>query len=195
MIYYVNEIFLSRQGEGFNQGREVVFIRLAGCNLSCEWCDTEYHTFTEYSADKIIKEIKQYNCNSALITGGEPSAQNLSVLLTALKENGYWTAIETNGTISLERYKGLIDYISISPKKQIKQFEASELRIVNDKRTLEEVLEIEKQVHATHHYISPLEIDGQMNIMDTMILVDQLNQQSKSQWHISLQLHKLTGIR
>lgn len=195
MIYYINEIFLSRQGEGFNQGKEMVFIRLAGCNLSCEWCDTEYHSYTEYTLTRILEEIKQYDCKSALITGGEPAAQNLTELLTALKENGYWTAIETNGTLSLKRYEGLIDYIAVSPKKQIKQNTATEIRIVNDQRTLIEILEIEEKINAANHFISPLEINGKMNIMETMILVDQLNQHSKNHWYISLQLHKLAGIR
>lgn len=195
MIYRINEIFLSRQGEGFNQGKEVVFIRLAGCNLSCPWCDTEYHSFTEYSVDQVIKEISQFDCNAALITGGEPAVQNLTFLLEALKDKNYWTGIETNGTISLTRYNGLIDYITVSPKKQVKQFKANELRIVNDHREVSELLSLENEIMADRYYLSPLEINGEMNIMDTMIMVDALNQQGNKPWHISLQLHKLIGIR
>jgi len=195
MKYRVNEIFKSLQGEGFNQGKEVVFLRLAGCNLSCVWCDTNYHPFTEYATEEIVAEIDQHKCKSVLLTGGEPSAQPLTEILQALKSRGYWIAIETNGTISLDRYKGLIDYITVSPKKHINQYKANELRVVNDNRNPEELLELERTIEAENYYISPLEINGQMNIKESMLLLDGVNQRSKNPWRISLQLHKLIGIK
>jgi 7-carboxy-7-deazaguanine synthase len=195
MIYRVNEIFKSRQGEGFNQGKEVVFLRLAGCNLTCVWCDTNYHPYTEYRVEQIMQELETFECKKVLITGGEPSAQNLTPILKALKQQNYWTAIETNGTISLSRFEPYLDYISLSPKKQVNQFTASELRVVNDNRTITELLELEQQIQANHYFISPLEENGEMNIMDTMVLVDAINSVSENNWRISIQLHKLAGIR
>lgn len=195
MKYRVNEIFKSLQGEGFNQGREVIFLRLAGCNLACSWCDTDYHPFTEYSVLQILDELATYDCKSVLLTGGEPSAQMLDELLNALKDNGYWIAIETNGTINLDRYKNLIDYITVSPKKQINQFIASEVRMVNDALTIEKLLSVEKTIKADNYYLSPLEIDGNMNIQETMQLLAKINETGIQPWRMSLQLHKLIGIR
>lgn len=195
MKYRVNEIFKSLQGEGFNQGKEVIFLRLAGCNLACSWCDTDYHLYTEYTVERILDELASYNCKSVLLTGGEPSAQILDELLHALKDRGYWIAIETNGTINLTRYNGLIDYISLSPKKQINQFVANEVRVVNDALTIDKLLSIEKTVEADNYYLSPLEIGGKMNIQETMQLLAGINASGTKPWRMSLQLHKLIGIR
>ncbi|NBC83285.1 MAG: radical SAM protein [Bacteroidetes bacterium] len=195
MKYRVNEIFFSLQGEGFNQGKEVIFIRLAGCNLSCVWCDTNYHPYTEYTVEEIMEEIAKYPCQSILLTGGEPSAQPLNELLNALKAKAYWIAIETNGTISLERYNGQIDYITVSPKKHINQFYADELRVVNDKLNVDYLSSLETKIQATDHFISPLEENGIMNIEDSMRLVAQMNKHSNNRWRLSLQLHKLIGMR
>lgn len=195
MKYRVNEIFKSLQGEGFNQGKEVIFLRLAGCNLACSWCDTDYHPYTEYSVEMILNELATYDCKSVLLTGGEPSVQILDELLHALKNQNYWIAIETNGTINLDRYNGLIDYISLSPKKQINQFVASEVRVVNDALTIDKLLSIEKTVEADNYYLSPLEIGGEMNIRETMQLLAGINASGTKPWRMSLQLHKLIGIR
>lgn len=195
MKYRINEVFKSLQGEGFNQGKEVVFIRLAGCNLTCSWCDTNYHPYTEYTIDEIVHEAEQLNCKNALLTGGEPAAQPLGPLLEKLRALGYWTAIESNGTISMERYKHMLDYISISPKKHIKQYTANEVRVVNDNLTPARLLDIEQCIKANDYYISPLEENGVMNIQDSMMLLSRINTQSNVKWRLSLQLHKLIGIR
>ena len=195
MKYRVNEIFKSLQGEGFNQGKEMIFLRLSGCNLACSWCDTDYHPFTEYSVQQILDELSGFNCKSVLLTGGEPSAQLLDELLNALRDKGYWIAIETNGTINLDRYKSLIDYITVSPKKQINQFEASEVRVVNDALTIDKLRSLEKTINAANYYLSPLEIGGSMNIQETMQLLAAINAVGTRPWRMSLQLHKLIGIR
>lgn len=77
MKYKVVEIFKSLQGEGFNTGKEVVFIRLSGCNLKCSFCDTNHEKFTELSIDEIIKKVLEFRVNSLIITGGEPMIHNL----------------------------------------------------------------------------------------------------------------------
>ena len=73
----VTEIFHSIQGESTHAGRPCVFVRLAGCNLRCRWCDSEY-TFTggeKFSIDDVIARVKSYGCDLVEITGGEPLAQ------------------------------------------------------------------------------------------------------------------------
>ncbi len=195
MKYKVNEIFHSLQGEGFNQGKEAIFIRLAGCNLSCNWCDTNHHTFTQYSVEEIMADIARYNCISVILTGGEPSIHALEPLLHTLKASGYWVAIETNGTSNLNRYDGMIDYIALSPKSKVKQRKAHEVRVVNHNETADRLLSIEKEIRADDYYVSPLDVSGKMNIKSTLELVAEVNQRSAKKWRISLQLHKLVGIQ
>ena len=122
MKYKVVEIFHSVQGEGIDVGREVVFLRLAKCNLACVWCDTEFDTYTEMSlyevVDKMVALAREYQVNHAVITGGEPmfrSHDELAELIKSLKEVGFTITIETNGTIhpfvSMD-----VDLFSVSPK-------------------------------------------------------------------------------
>ena len=195
MKYKVNEIFLSLQGEGYNQGKKVIFIRLAGCNLNCSWCDTCYEKFSEYSSSEIIEVISKFNCKSVIITGGEPTIQNLENLLENLKKLDYWIAIETNGTRSIEHLKKYIDYVSISPKGKSAQKFANEVRIVNNKITVNYLKHIENCLDADNYYISPLERNNDMNINSTLKLIEDINLQSKKQWRLSLQLHKIFGIK
>ena len=99
----IAEIFKSLQGEGVRQGAPCIFVRLAGCNLACRWCDTQYARSggTEISCDRILEEIWKENPRSACITGGEPLLQTeaLLPLLTSLHRRGIAIDIETNGTI------------------------------------------------------------------------------------------------
>jgi 7-carboxy-7-deazaguanine synthase len=97
------EIFKSIQGEGKNQGKPSVFIRLAGCNLDCSWCDTphSHSEGKEYDNDKIVNSVDESGCKDVCITGGEPLLQitELRLLLSRLSRLGYAIEIETNGTI------------------------------------------------------------------------------------------------
>lgn len=103
----VSEIFLSIQGESSFAGFPCVFVRLAGCNLACSWCDTEYarssEGATEMTVDEVVEEVKKYRCSLVEITGGEPLMQSEAVDLAArLLVEGYDVLIETNGSVSLE---------------------------------------------------------------------------------------------
>ncbi|HVP94245.1 MAG TPA: radical SAM protein [Methanoregulaceae archaeon] len=97
------EIFYSIQGEGKNQGRPTIFIRLAGCNLRCRWCDTPgaYDQGIMLTASEIISKIRDFRCREICITGGEPLLQEKELvdLLKLLFSLGYHTEIETNGTL------------------------------------------------------------------------------------------------
>lgn len=97
------EIFKSIQGEGKNQGKPTVFIRMAGCNLNCSWCDTphSHEKGHEFDNDQILMKVGGQGCKEICITGGEPLLQvsDLRLLLTRLSRLGYSIEIETNGTI------------------------------------------------------------------------------------------------
>ncbi|MFA7542844.1 MAG: radical SAM protein [Candidatus Cloacimonadaceae bacterium] len=100
----VTEIFYSLQGESTYQGMPCSFIRLAGCNLRCHWCDTKYsfENGIERQIPDILQEISQYPSRLVEITGGEPLYQKNSVLLMeTLLAEGYKVLLETNGTQDL----------------------------------------------------------------------------------------------
>ncbi len=123
------EIFYSVQGEGINLGKPTVFLRLAGCNLKCSWCDTKYawdwqnfkreeNTIT-LAGKAVEKLIREYGCKALVITGGEPLLQQeqLVRLLARLKKSGFYIEIETNGTVfpTVELLYD-VDHWSVSPK-------------------------------------------------------------------------------
>ncbi len=100
----VTEIFFSIQGESSHAGRPCVFVRLAGCNLRCRWCDSEY-TFTggdKMELEEVLRRAREYGCNLVEITGGEPLAQQESFeLIRRLCEENFEVLIETSGSIDI----------------------------------------------------------------------------------------------
>lgn len=103
IMFNVNEIFYSIQGEGTRIGLPCVFIRFQGCELRCSWCDTKYALDIDTEAnlmnvDAILKSVKSYDCGLICITGGEPLLQkNLNILLDKLIDQNFEVTIETNG--------------------------------------------------------------------------------------------------
>lgn len=99
----INEIFSSVQGEGIFLGEKQVFVRFAGCNLKCSYCDTAFENFREYEAQGLLSEIESYgkNFHSVSLTGGEPLLQKdfLKEVLLLLKRRGYRAYLETNGIL------------------------------------------------------------------------------------------------
>lgn len=117
------EIFYSIQGEGVNIGKPSVFVRLAMCNLRCEWCDTLYavlprykNRWVEMKEDEVVRSIKKYNSNHVVWTGGEPTLQIDEVEKVIRKLKNYTHEIETNGTLWFNT--SLFKNVNISPKKQ-----------------------------------------------------------------------------
>ncbi|MDI6718720.1 MAG: radical SAM protein [Methanomicrobiales archaeon] len=98
----ISEIFRSIQGEGREQGRITTFIRSAGCNLRCRWCDTRYawDGGTEMDIPGILERVEALGCRRICVTGGEPLLQDdLPLLVETLFKGGYAVGIETNGTL------------------------------------------------------------------------------------------------
>ena len=105
----IAEIFRSLQGEGKNQGKPCLFIRLAGCNLKCHWCDTPESRSggMAMSLDSILEHVWRINPPYVCVTGGEPLLQGeeLEHLLGSLHKRGTIIDIETNGTINFSRFQ------------------------------------------------------------------------------------------
>jgi len=118
----VVEIFHSIQGEGLRIGEPQIFIRLAGCNMRCRWCDTAYSwdekDVKEMTPNEIINEIENYPCRSVHITGGEPliQAEPLEMLIRLLKLKGYFVHLSTNGSIYDKTIFQLCDFVSMDMK-------------------------------------------------------------------------------
>lgn len=105
----VNEIFKSIDGEGSRTGELTTFIRLAGCNLRCSYCDTCYalknSNGTEMSVDEIVKKAKKMDYRNITLTGGEPLIhRDVDDLISKLCENGFYVNIETNGSVPIDKY-------------------------------------------------------------------------------------------
>jgi organic radical activating enzyme len=114
---HLTEIFYSIQGEGPAMGRPATFIRLAGCNLSCQGCDTEDRPCLKLSIADVLARIQS---NRVVITGGEPTLQmeQISQLISLLHSNGFEINIETNGTNPIpEEILEKIHYAVVSPKR------------------------------------------------------------------------------
>ncbi|RLD11611.1 MAG: hypothetical protein DRI44_03195 [Chlamydiae bacterium] len=115
----INEIFLSVQGEGIYIGSPSVFIRVAGCNLDCPWCDTAYakapESGKEMLVNSIVNEVKKYEVEHIVITGGEPTIypEELNKLCDKLNNIGKKITLETNSTIFVDCNPHLL---SLSPK-------------------------------------------------------------------------------
>lgn len=194
------EIFESLQGEGFNTGMPSIFIRFGKCNLTCPWCDTNYNQFEQWTLNEILAKVRSYTAKNIIITGGEPTIQpNLSLLLNQLKIEGYFLAIETNG---LKEIPPQIDYIATSPKRMYQEKYqrrciefANEVRVVVDGEVQAFCEQLESKIQADHYYLSPCEIEGKMNLLETIIQLGILNQRAnKPKWQLSIQTHKIVGI-
>jgi len=113
----ITEIFESLQGEGVQMGQPTIFIRLTGCNLRCEWCDTQYayDNGTEMSIPEIIEEINKFPGKLICITGGEPLTQpETGELVDELLNLNYSINLETNGSINIDSTLNNHDKILIS---------------------------------------------------------------------------------
>lgn len=104
MALKVNEIFYSIQGESTYAGLPCVFVRLAGCNLRCSYCDTRY-AYDEgrnYEIPEILESVGRFGCRLIEVTGGEPLIQEETpALISRLLAGGYSVLMETNGSLDI----------------------------------------------------------------------------------------------
>jgi 7-carboxy-7-deazaguanine synthase len=192
--YKINEIFLSLQGEGHNAGKAMVFVRFAGCNLKCKFCDTEYDSFKLYTLDKLVEEIQQYDCKRVLYTGGEPLLQLDLDLARRMHDLSYYQLLETNGTLSPE---GLfLNYITVSPKQGAKlslyylSHAADEMRVLMD---AEGTLQSEIMLNTFYRFVSPMFDGMKMNRKSLKHAIEFCL--ANHDWQLSVQQHKEWKIK
>ena len=187
-MYRVNEIFYSLQGEGLYTGTPMVFVRLAGCNRRCTFCDTEFETFTEMSADEIVAEADKYAIKRVVVTGGEPLLQLDDNLVNVLHKHGYSIHLETNGTLSVPDG---VDHVVCSPKDEniaIQPEKVDEVKIVYTGQPVEYLNRLRDYFCFTElFYLQPC---SGKNINETVHTV-----LSMKGWRLSLQTHLLIGIK
>lgn len=198
-------------------GIPAVFVRFSGCNLRCPWCDTEFTDFTSMTAEDIVAAIQDlYNTPNkrrkmVVLTGGEPGLQVDKPLVDALHNAGFYICIETNGTRPLPAG---IDWITCSPKESSLQHSATSnpplaLRKVNEVKVVftgtydPEIWR--DQLEAEHWLLQPLRFTGEWLIEHT---VDEWEDDRNDNlddtvryilshpfWRLSIQVHKIVGLR
>ena len=194
-MYDLVEIFESLQGEGRNSGRPCVFVRFAGCNLGCPWCDTDRARHLSLSCEDLVDEIASFKPKSVILTGGEPTlVADMPELIAALKARGYWIAVETNGTNAPD-WLAFVDYVACSPKleypERLRLTHADEVRVVASSPAVVDFCRgLPSRIAATDYYLSPCERNGEMDFATVKDALAQL-----PGWSLSVQLHKLLGFR
>ena len=216
-MYKVNEIFFTLQGEGAHSGIPAVFVRFSGCNLRCPWCDTDFADYTEMSAEAIVSTaLELYDTPNdrrkmCVLTGGEPGLQVDKALVDALHQAGFYICIETNGTRPLPEG---IDWITCSPKESSLQNSAISHQTPLALRKVNEVKVVftgtydpdvwRGQLEAEHWMLQPLRYTGEWLIENVDSWEDDRNDNlddtvryilSHPFWRLSVQLHKIAGLR
>lgn len=193
----VMEAFYTIQGEGFHQGRAAYFIRLAGCNVGCFWCDVkeswDVDKHPKLSIADIVQQAAHEPARLVVITGGEPLMHNLEEITGRLQSEGFETNIETSGSFPLS---GKWDWICVSPKKfrpptQEALSEANELKVIiynkNDFKWAEKNASLVSQ-----HCKLYLQPEWEQAAVMTPFIIDYIKENPK--WELSLQIHKYINV-
>ena len=210
MTYAVKEAFLTLQGEGAQSGRRAVFVRFAGCNLwsgrevdrataDCQFCDTDFvGTDGEGGgkfgdADSLAAHASKLwgaapGPQLAVVTGGEPFLQLDEALIDAFHSAGFEVAVETNGTLPAPA--GL-DWICVSPKAgtEVVQRSGDELKLVWPQEGID--LDELESWDFRHFFIQPMDCEARDEALEQSIALVM----GRPKWRLSLQAHKVIGLR
>jgi 7-carboxy-7-deazaguanine synthase len=192
MSVQLAEIFYSVQGEGTWTGTPAVFVRLAGCNLACAFCDTDYALAFVASVADVVARVRAAggDCPMVILTGGEPLAQTVTrALIDALRADGRRVHIESNGTIDVALPPDV--WLTVSPKERLHPAmarRANEAKLIVDGRVPAEWLEYFPA--ATPAFLQP---EG--NKPANVALAVDAAKREPARYRISLQTHKFIGVR
>ena len=192
--YPIIEVFASVQGEGTFSGLGADFIRLAGCNLRCSWCDTQ-NSYNVAAAKMLdVEEILtkwQFEQPIVVITGGEPTLYDLEPLVKALKRRGKFVTLETNGTNPVPDEWG-IDWVTVSPKPDsnyVINCRANELKYVVDDDFGVDVIQADR-VPPRHIYLQVESCKPESAARAVRIVTEN----PKLQLRVGIQMHKVLNI-
>jgi 7-carboxy-7-deazaguanine synthase len=184
------EIFYSIQGEGTWTGTPAVFVRLAGCNLACDFCDTDYSIKAFSTIERIVAMVREAGgeCPMVVLTGGEPLAQNESLaLVEALRADGRRVHIESNGSIFTDLPADV--WLCVSPKERVDPRMASranEAKLIVDERVPEEHLALFAQ--------PTILLQPEGNKPANVALALAYAKAHPRRFRLSLQTHKFIGV-
>lgn len=213
--YQVNEIFWSLQGEGVQAGRPAVFVRFAGCNLRCDFCDTAYAQVANgedvcMDCDELVESIisalpeaGRQRCQPLVVfTGGEPLLQLDEELAVELRMRGCTLAVETNGTIAMSSDLNLmIDHLVVSPKVpagELKQRCGDELKLLYPKFDPVQF----QSLDFDYFSLQPIDL-AEWRGIDVERRADYVSPMLQTlrycmehpQWRLSVQLHKMLHLK
>jgi len=195
--YPVMEMFYSLQGEGYHQGKAAFFIRLAGCDVGCVWCDVkdswDASKHPQLSIIEIVNAALAHPSKIAIVTGGEPLLHNLDALTTALHDAGFQTHLETSGSSPLS---GDWDWICLSPKK----FKAPLAALLPVSSELKVVVFNSSDFEWAESYADQVSILCKLYLQPewdkadamTPLAIDYIK--ANPQWELSAQLHKYIQV-
>ncbi|MDR1725848.1 MAG: 7-carboxy-7-deazaguanine synthase QueE [Bacteroidales bacterium] len=193
----VLEEFYSLQGEGYNTGKAAYFIRIGGCDVGCDFCDSKQSWNISHieptKIDDIIRRIETLPTKNAVVTGGEPLLYNLDYLTKRLHEKGITVFLETSGT---SKFSGQWDWICLSAKKNIKPLDEN-IKLADE---LKIIICDEDDFAFAEYYAKKVRMDcllylqPEWSVKDKVMnnIVEYIKQ--NPQWCISLQSHKYMNI-
>jgi 7-carboxy-7-deazaguanine synthase len=198
------EIFPTLQGEGPFTGHPSVFVRLGGCNLACDFCDTEFEAFHAMDLGAVLKKITHHAArvrDLVVITGGEPLRQEIAPLCRELLARGLRVQIETNGTLWRELPAGV--HIVCSPKATeggyhalrpdlLARVDALKFIISATDAAYRVVAEVGQAAHNIPVYVQPMDVGEENANRANRDRAAMLAQQNG--YRLSLQMHKILGI-
>ncbi len=187
------EIFYSVQGEGAWTGTPAVFVRLAGCNLNCRFCDTDFSVKAFASVTDVVARVREAGgtCPMVVLTGGEPLAQaESSTLIDALRADGRRVHIESNGSIAVDLPSDV--WLTVSPKERLHPAmaaRANEVKLIVDGRVPGEWL----AAFGTRTLPTFLQPEG--NKPRNIALAIEAAKAEPARYRLGLQTHKFIGVR
>jgi 7-carboxy-7-deazaguanine synthase len=199
------EAFASVQGEGLRQGEPTIFVRLAGCNVRCSFCDTKraWGRGRAQSVGEIVREVRSLwltvPARWVCLTGGEPLGQRVAPLVRALRRDGLAVQVETNGTFAP---RPAADWYTVSPKPPAYAFhpmfrkKAKEVKLVASRQLTADVVRMVRRAFPPH---TPIILQPQSNarwsMQKAMKLLEDASREGLANIRVSVRLHKIYGIK
>ncbi len=186
------EIFYSVQGEGTHVGTPAVFVRLAGCNLNCRFCDTDYSLKFVAPVAEVVARVRETGggCPMVVLTGGEPLAQREALeLIDALRADGRRIHVESNGSVAVALPRDV--WLTVSPKERLDPAmaaRANEVKLIVDGR-------IPHEWDGAFPAATPRFLQPEGNKPRNVELALAAAKAAPERYRLSLQTHKFIGVR